>query len=908
MLGLGLGGYIAGAWADRKYREAPESLLRAYAHAEILIAALGLLVALALPHLGPVSAAMSSYVRDAGGWYVLSTGSYAARAGLAVALLLPSALLMGATLTLLIRHLVRADPRLGHWRIAALYAVNTLGAACGCVMTDFALVPALGLRDTQVVAVALNAMAGAAVWLMTRRGAPAARAPGLGVVPRPPRSGRVPVFTFSRLAWTSLAIAMAGFAAMGMEMLWFRHISILLGGFRTVFSLLLAVILVGIGAGALLGGVVGRRTSRPAEAFMLVQGLFVVATLVALGAADSGAIGASVAFDPAMAGATGFAGTARGTTGWARALAEGWFNVRPIAVEVAVPALLMGFSFPLANAMVQQVEGAVGRRSGLLYLSNTAGAVTGSLAAGFVLMPWLGIQASATALCFVAALSIVPLWSAGSTPTGRTGAGATVSAAASVALCAVALGWWLQLPADFVNARALDPPSLGERRLVVDEGLTELISVTEVEGQGRRLVTNGHAMSATTRLSQRYMRALAHLPLLAMDAPHSALVIGFGVGNTTHAVTLHPTIARVDVADLSRGVLSHAAYFTSVNQNVLADPRVSVYLNDGRQHLQMQAERTYDLITLEPPPIAFAGVSALYSKEFYALARSRLTARGYLSQWLPAYQVPTEATLGMVRAFVDVFPQAVLVSGAEADLILIGTTDASVAVDPVRLLARLSASPAVRTDLARLDLGTPREIVGTFVASAQLLAEATRVVAPLADDRPLLEYSVRSALNLGDAVPSALVDLSRVAEWCPTCFTSDMPVPAVAGVDLYLSLLDLAYRASPGDLARTRRLPNAASRTVAGSAYLGAVVPESAEVHNLIGISLALRGAMDEAIVEFRAALGLDPESAQTHWHLGAALASRGSREEAIAHLRQSVEIDPSNEDARNDLRAVTGR
>ena len=49
-------------------------------------------------------------------------------------------------------------------------------------------------------------------------------------------------------------------------------------------------------------------------------------------------------------------------------------------LEVAIPALLMGFSFPLANAMIQHAERSVGRRAGVLYLANTLGAVCGSLA------------------------------------------------------------------------------------------------------------------------------------------------------------------------------------------------------------------------------------------------------------------------------------------------------------------------------------------------------------------------------------------------------------------------------------------------------------------------------------------------------------------------------------------------
>ena len=59
-----------------------------------------------------------------------------------------------------------------------------------------------------------------------------------------------------------------------------------------------------------------------------------------------------------------------------------------------------------------------------------------------------------------------------------------------------------------------------------------------------------------TPLSQRYMRALAHIPLLAIESPEAVLVIGFGVGNTTHAATLHPSIRRVEVADLSTDILA----------------------------------------------------------------------------------------------------------------------------------------------------------------------------------------------------------------------------------------------------------------------------------------------------------------------------------------------------------------
>src|SRR5262245_60018116 len=187
MLGLGVGSYVVGAWADRRYarlrlfelrRGSPEprsnadapphSLLRVYGTFEIAIAAMGLAIAAVLPHLGAVSALVSSYVREPSGWFALSTSSYFARAGIAVVLLTPITVLMGGTLTLLIRHLVRTDLEVGGWRVAMLYGINTAGAALGAVVTDFALVPAAGLWGTQMVAVFFNALAGVGAWYLVR--------------------------------------------------------------------------------------------------------------------------------------------------------------------------------------------------------------------------------------------------------------------------------------------------------------------------------------------------------------------------------------------------------------------------------------------------------------------------------------------------------------------------------------------------------------------------------------------------------------------------------------------------------------------------------------------------------------------------------------------------------------------
>src|SRR5947208_5705353 len=63
MLGLGVGSFVAGAWADRHYEQQGHSLIRVYGYFELFIAAMGLGISAVLPQLGQVSAAASFYSR-----------------------------------------------------------------------------------------------------------------------------------------------------------------------------------------------------------------------------------------------------------------------------------------------------------------------------------------------------------------------------------------------------------------------------------------------------------------------------------------------------------------------------------------------------------------------------------------------------------------------------------------------------------------------------------------------------------------------------------------------------------------------------------------------------------------------------------------------------------------------------
>lgn len=900
MLGLGLGSYLLGAWADRKHTTGARTLLGVYAILELAIATLGFLISLALPRLATFVGGLSTYAEVDMGWHALSIPSYLVRAAIAVILLGPITVLMGGTLTVLIRYVARADQRAG-WVIALLYSANTVGAATGAFVTDFGLIPAVGLLRTQLVAAALNLVAGAGAWLLSRavpRTASGNERPVDPVVEAPATHDEQGSHGAGFVKWTAMALALSGFAALGVEILWLRHLGILLGGFRAVFSLLLTVMLLALGIGALLGGWLARRFRQPASVLMLVQGIFAATMLMGLASADA------VSLDTRGAG---LAAGLRALSPSGLEFVELWFNLRPMILEVALPALVGGCAFPLANAIVQRSMRAVGRRAGVLYAANTAGAVLGSLTTGYLLLPWLGMQGTAAVLAAVAILAVLPLYLSRQTEDTRPRSVRILGVA--VVVPGVALLLWLMLPGDFLLTRTLGPRDTNERLLTVSEGPDELLAIVEAPGRGRGLLTNGHAMSSTARLDQRYMRALAHVPLLLMAQPQRVLVIGFGVGNTTHAATLHRSVDRVDVADLSRNILNHAQYFADTNGNVLASPKVSVFVNDGRMHLQMAARDTYDLITLEPPPIAHAGVASLYSREFYELAKSRLKAGGYVSQWLPAYQVPAESSLAMVRAFVEVFPGAVLLSGAQAELILLGTTGPRIELDPEQLQRLLAQQPMVRDDLTNVELGSPREMAAMFVGSADTMTRATLGVVALSDDRPIQEYGVLSTLTTGlMGVPAALFELSAAPGWCPRCYAGGEVASSVAGLDLHFALLQQAYVAPVADVVSAVG-SSFGARRIFGSAYLGSVVPDSAEVHNILGIAALREDREDDAILEFEAALARDSNSVnaranlgQIRFEQGVALLDARRFADAVPLLRVAVELVPNHAEAQNDL------
>jgi len=712
MAGLGFGAWLGGRWVDR----AQVPALRAYGLLELGIAVCGLLLAVGLPSMSWAP----SWALAANGWS--HPADLPHRLALTLGIVGVPAALMGATGSILARRVLVGHLDDTGWRIGLLFGANTLGAAFGALATDLWLVPALGLLHTQLVAVAIGIVAGIGALVIRSSTPPPTTPPPTTPPPTPDSPGPLP--------WRfATALGLSGVAAMGLEVIWFRFLSSALGAFRAALSVTLAVVLVGLWAGAVLAGLLHRRFRRPALLFGIAQVGVALLVLTSFALFDSETVlRDQLRLSPNMA------------------------NLSSAARLVLAPSIAMGMSFPLANAAVQSRDDTVGRQVGLLFGASATGNLVGAIAVGFIALPALGIQHTIALLATASIAAAVLTLKKGQLAVG-------IPAIVGV-LAFVTQPEHATLYASFPAGRLAR-----EGVLTVHEDTDQTIIVTGSEDGPARLWTNGHPMSSTSPHAQRYMRFMAHLPLLLQEHPKRALVICFGVGNTTHAVSLHPSIESLHVADLSESVLEHAHWFQHSNHGVLSDPRVRVFVDDGRRVLANEDD-VYDLVTLEPPPIGYAGVSALYSRELYQHIRARLSPTGAVSQWLPAYQIPAEATRSLVRAFVDVFPEAVLFVADRRELVLVAQGPNAPPVSAHDIQRRLDLRPSVGEDLAAINLATADQLIARFAGTD--LAQATQGAPAVTDNTPILEYAQANQVT-STQMPPELFAPDRIKRWCSDC-------------------------------------------------------------------------------------------------------------------------------------------
>jgi hypothetical protein len=250
-----------------------------------------------------------------------------------------------------------------------------------------------------------------------------------------------------------------------------------------------------------------------------------------------------------------------------------------------------------------------------------------------------------------------------------------------------------------------------------------------------RLVTDGFSMTANSSFAQRYMSLYVYWPAAVRADLKSALLIGFGVGVTASAVRDIPSIESIDLVETSRDLLELSNIIYPRQTHPLRDPRLKVYIEDGRYFLQTTS-KSYDLITGEPPPPRRPGVASLYSKEYFELIHDHLNDGGITTYWLPIMDLEAEDTKAIIRAFCDVFQDCSLWNGTSADWMLVGARGLGAGPPTEEHFGSQWRDPVIGPKLRALGLESPEQFGSLFIGDADYLKQLVADTLPLEDNYP----------------------------------------------------------------------------------------------------------------------------------------------------------------------------
>jgi spermidine synthase len=678
LAGLGIGSLV-GASAGTRLRGA----LAVYGLLEITVGCLALLMPLAFGVIATVF--RSAYLS------LPPTEVALIRFGLAFVALAPVTMLMGMSLPVLTRHMVREDPEVGE-RIARLYGLNTLGAVAGSVASGYLLIELIGLRGTTLVAVGLNLCAGGGAVLMSRASGAAGPGSPPTAGPRPPLRGR---------QWLLLAITFtSGLVSLALEVLWTRMMLQGTGSAIYVFVAVVSVFLVGIAGGSLI---YERQRGRSPQ----------LATLGALLAAAAG-----LAVVPMIV---------------SNRFGPSWL---PLAVVLLLPVTtIFGFTFPLTVRLFASSAGQASRGVGLVYAANTAGCVAGTVLAGFVLIPELGTSASIIVMGLTLAVA------GGALAIGPARRRQMLRPAAGLVAAAALLAVFF-IPAarlTYVQREAAGVPTAHYEDSVAS------VDVTGGNARNPGLFINGVGITQLTIIT----KVLAYVPKALRPNAATMLNICFGMGSTYRSSIILGL--RTTAVDLDPTVPTVMPWFYPDASRYLHSPLGTTVISDGRNYVRLSDKR-YDLITIDsPPPVWSAGAVVLLTREFYQEASQRLTPGGVLATYLPVQKPDREKLI--LRTFRSVFPyMAVLDSPRPAGIYIIGS-QAPIAFSPAAIQA-VFGSPAARADLpgapdfpARSAAQLVSIIRGSVWLTGNQVNAYTGPGPLLTDDHPLTEYYMLGELG-----------------------------------------------------------------------------------------------------------------------------------------------------------------
>ncbi|MFT7485508.1 MAG: spermidine synthase [Candidatus Paceibacteria bacterium] len=593
MAGLALGAALAGKFVGRVKRP-----VLTYGLLELGIAVGALLVPIGLTLARSLQAMLIGGQAEISGSGGLAQPIFYLVASFAV-IMIPTTL-MGATLPLLTRHVVRRDSEIGS-RVGMLYTMNTAGAVLGTLVAAFMLLPAFGLSTTIYFGVAVNGV----VFLIASRLAGGAQ-PLDQASDEPVEAPAVD----SAAKWILPLILISGVTSFTYEVLWTRLLGQILGGSVYAFATMLATFLVGITIGSAVASYFARNRTSSVRGFLFSQVGIALLSIFVWSQLD----GLPDQFN--------------------EMLLEGGDNQKAgaiIAGLVLLPsALCIGATFPFALRVLATSSAVASQASARVYSWNTVGAIVGAVLAGFYLLPSFGLAGAARlAVCTNLLLAFA------------TGVLLLRSKVFSVVLLGLLLatGYLFQpvLSKKFLLHSALG--DLGEAEILYKEVGRSATVLAVATDRAFEVRSNGLPEARVARrgavpffINTTYYLAL--LPVIARPEAETMMVIGFGGGVSLESVP--ESILELDVIELEPEII-HANQAISDRRRIdpLEDPRLNLVYNDARGALALTEEK-WDIIVSQPSHPWTAGASHLFTREFHELSKEHLNEGGVFVQWMGA--------------------------------------------------------------------------------------------------------------------------------------------------------------------------------------------------------------------------------------------------------------------------------
>jgi spermidine synthase len=763
MGGLGLGSYLAGRLADRL-----RDPVRTYAIIEAFIGLYALFVPWIVGHYEPLNHWLWSAFGDRYGLLSLL------RFGASAALLILPTTLMGATLPLLARFFVTGAGDLANVgrRLGTLYALNLFGAVAGTFVAGFVLLPALGVQGTNLTAASFNFSLAAAA-LAAGRLARRPRGPTLDeLLVTAARAGNndaaqalppPPLVTPAARRMVIAAFAISGGTAMTLQVLWTRALAVVIGSSIYSFTLILIAVLVGLGVGSALFGKIADGTARPVTALGVVN-LGIVAAL---------GLSYLVTDDLPFVFAWLVASTRFGTG----AILACQFALACLAILPAT--LLSGAVFPFTMRVAARSVDHLGRDVGRTYAVNTVGAIVGSFASGFFVLPGLGLQKGVFLCALVllgvsAALFLVSPGLAASRRWAGVGAAVAMGIVASVFprwnLTSLSTGFFRIAHArDYIERTSAKKTWQTPELVYYADGVATTVSVDRW-GNTFSMKNNGK-VDASSDADMPTQISVGLLPMLLSPKDDARVaLIGYGSGVTAGSVT-QAAFSSLEIVELEPAIYEASHFFDHVNHRPLESPKVTARVGDGRNFLGQRDDR-FDVIISQPSNPWITGVSNLFTREYFQAIKRRLAPGGIFCQWAQLYEMAPWNVKAIYRTLHEEFPHVTIFAAEDlsSDTIAIATLQ-PLPLDLARVARRL-ADPRTRAEAARAGWQSPFDLAAQVLLAPHEIGAFVAGAALNTDDNALIEF----------AAPRDLLGFARFDPYLAKVYGPEWPYGRLLGL------------------------------------------------------------------------------------------------------------------------------